>query len=65
MAKKKTAKPDRHAQPGFQLRLPAELREALAECKRRDRRTYVEIVRIALEEFLGKKGLWPPKGEQP
>lgn len=65
MAKKKTA-PDQHLQKGFQLRLPEEMRAALAEAKRRTRRTYIEEVRIALEAHLGAMGLWPPpKGDQP
>jgi hypothetical protein len=42
------------------FRLPAALYEQLVKLKQRDRRPMTVEIQIALEEYLTKKGLWPP-----
>ncbi len=69
MAKKKPeSKPSKnyHKEPRESFHLPARLRAALA--------TYIErtkprpgksaVMRLALEEFLERVGLWPPPDEE-
>jgi hypothetical protein len=56
---------DRHAQPRKAFHAPAELFSALEKyvAETRPAPTEAAALRIALEEFLEKRGFWPPKGE--
>lgn len=68
MAKKKP-KPrdaDRHKQPRESFHLPADLRAALERYidDARPPTDKSKVMRVALEEFLGQQGYWPPPPQQ-
>jgi len=54
---------DRHAQPRKSFHAPAELFAALERyiADTRPQPTEAAALRAALEEFLSRKGFWPPK----
>lgn len=54
---------DRHAQPRKAFHAPGELFAAMERyiAETRPSPTEAAVLRLALEEFLGKRGYWPPK----
>ncbi len=54
---------DRHTLPRRAFHAPPELFEALAACIEATRPPPSEsaVIRLALEEYLEKRGFWPPK----
>ena len=60
---KRTQGTDRHTQPRKAFHAPAELFAALERyvSESRPAPTEASALRIALEEFLEKRGFWPPK----
>ena len=64
MAKKKTTKSGQK-RPGKNLNIyiPADLRDALSGYIRgvRPKTTATAVAQMALEEFLAKQGVWPPR----
>ena len=54
---------DRHTQPRKAFHAPAALFAALEAyiATTRPQPTEAAVLRVALEEFLEKRGLWPPK----
>lgn len=59
MAKKTSA--DRHTQPRESFHLSVELRQALIDYvdSQRPAPDKSEVLRVALEEFLERRGFWP------
>ena len=53
-------KKDYHKFPVWGLRLPGSYRKQIEKLADETRRTPTEEVKIALEEYLKAKGLWPP-----
>jgi hypothetical protein len=70
MAKARKPRPDgpkrqsRHAEPRESFHLPQALLDALLTYVERTRpeTSKSAVIRLALEEFLTRAGLWPPKG---
>lgn len=56
----KKRKGDRHKKRAYTVRLEDRLMRQLKSLADRNRRTTTMEVTIALEEYLGKNGLWPP-----
>ncbi len=56
---KKKPKPVRVGKP-LHVWIDAALRDAVETARRRNRRNLREEVSIALEQYLGQIGLWPP-----
>lgn len=54
-----------HKHPVWGLRIPAEYKQQVQKLAEKTRRLDSEEVKIALEEYLGKQGLWPPNPEKP
>ncbi len=56
---------NRHKEPREAFHLPPSLREALESYIERTRPRPVKsaVLRLALEEFLERQGLWPPSDE--
>ncbi len=61
MARKK----DYHKHPVWGLRLPGPYRKQIEQLAEETRRTPTEEVKIAIEEYLKSKGLWPPDKAKP
>lgn len=59
--KKKTGKKDRHAKPGFQMRLHPMLRQQLDKLAEQNATNLSDVVRSAIREYLVKHAMWPPK----
>ncbi len=52
---------DRHKYPVWGFRLPPIYRAQVEKLAERTRRKSTEEVKIALEQYLEKEGLWPPQ----
>lgn len=59
--KKKQKEKDRHKYPVWGFRLPPAYRIQIEKLAEKSRRKATEEVKIALEQYLEKEGLWPPK----
>lgn len=57
MSKKK----DLHKYPVWGFRFPPAYRKQMERLAEKTRRKASEEVKIAIEEYLAKNGLWPPK----
>jgi hypothetical protein len=60
---KKQPNRDRHREPREVLHLPRDLRDALVAYVRSvvPQTTKSAVVRLAIEEYLARHGVWPPK----
>lgn len=61
---KNTKKKSRHKYPAWGIRIPLVYRKQLKQLTEKTRRREVEEVKIALEEYLAKQGLWPPPSKE-
>lgn len=59
---KKQSTNDRHAS-NFMVRLPEVYRDQLKKLTEESRRSVTEEIKIAVEDHLKKKNLWPPGGD--
>lgn len=59
-AEEKPRTNDRRVTPFFVVRLRAAYRKGVEALAKENRRTMTTEVEVALEEYLAKRGLWPP-----
>jgi hypothetical protein len=64
MSTRKKKDKDRHKWPVWGFRFPPAYREQMEKAAIKSRRKASEEVKIAMEEYLEKLGLWPPKEQE-